>query len=254
MKYIQKNPEPKNLSVWKTKKAEEFGETSRDSETAKRIWRQFRRNVKLKREIYDSLLQEQGFICCYCQRRIHRENSETTPDPLSAPSHIEHFQPKSIEPDRILDYSNLLVSCDGKQSNLEEETEIENKSMHCGHKKDEWYDEKLIISPLDRNCENYFYYTEDGQILAVEESDRKVAAETTINRLRLDIDKLREIRKKAIEDILDNVLDPDRLNPEQIKALVRGFSQTNEKGEYSEFFGAIVYILKQYLNIIKETE
>ncbi len=48
-----------------------------------------------------------------------------------------------------------------------------------------------MVSPLEENCADFFRYTEDGQILATEELDKQNAAETTIDRLGLNIDKLK---------------------------------------------------------------
>ena len=63
-------------------------------------------NPYSKRELKQSLLEDQGYICCYCGKRI--ENDSTTP--------IEHLNPKSIYKNRTYDYTNLLASCDGGSS------------------------------------------------------------------------------------------------------------------------------------------
>ena len=40
-----------------------------------------------------SLLEEQGYICCYCMSRIDCKNSK-----------IEHFKPQSLHRDKQIDY------------------------------------------------------------------------------------------------------------------------------------------------------
>ena len=54
----------------------------------------------VKKAVKDSLIAEQGHICCYCECRITSINS-----------HIEHFCPQSEQKVDPLDYSNLACSC-----------------------------------------------------------------------------------------------------------------------------------------------
>ncbi|QSV71285.1 MAG: TIGR02646 family protein [Aphanizomenon flos-aquae KM1D3_PB] len=51
-----------------------------------------------------ALLTEQGYICCYCMRRISEDNME-----------IEHWQPQSKYPELQINYKNLLASCSGNR-------------------------------------------------------------------------------------------------------------------------------------------
>lgn len=219
MKYIKKNQPPEEFIEWKNKTNEDWQPT----------WKKFRRNP-VKRSVRESLLEEQGYICCYCEKRINQEDS-----------HIEHLKPKdtnNIYSHLTLDYNNLLASCQGEKENTS------TIPVHCGHKKDDWYDEALMVSPLDSNCADFFRYTEDGQILPTTDLDKKPAAEQTIKRLALDIDKLKRMREQAIEGILDTI---DTLSNNEIKKLINGFEKTNANGECEEFCSAIIYVLRQYL-------
>jgi len=36
---------------------------------------------------------------------------------------------------------------------------------NCGNFKGDWYDENLMVSPLDPNCASYFQYTGAGEIM-----------------------------------------------------------------------------------------
>ncbi|NES72988.1 MAG: TIGR02646 family protein, partial [Okeania sp. SIO2D1] len=74
---------------------------------------------------------------------------------------------------------------------------------HCGVKKADWYDEKLMVSPLENHCSDFFIYTGSGEILPTNVLERKKAAETTIDKLGLDIDKLNAMRREAIDGILE---------------------------------------------------
>ncbi|MGP8336867.1 MAG: retron system putative HNH endonuclease [Methanosarcinaceae archaeon] len=130
-----------------------------------------------KKEVKDSLMKEQGKICCYCECRLTDDDS-----------HIEHFNPQSNDAGVALDYTNMLCSCQGKLKTGE--------PRHCGNSKDNWFDKDRLISPLDSNCEGRFAYTADGKIRPANESDN--AAKITIEKLKLDIEILNDLRKKQL--------------------------------------------------------
>ncbi|MEH1820136.1 MAG: hypothetical protein V7L31_13820 [Nostoc sp.] len=113
--------------------------------------------------------------------------------------------------------------------------------LHCGKIKDKWYDDNLMISPLDVNCAEFFRYTDDGQILATNNSQKQLAAETTIDKVALNIDKLKNLRAKSIEPILEII---NTITEEEREDLILGFSETDYKGYYEEFCAAIIYLLK----------
>ncbi|HEY9600313.1 MAG TPA: retron system putative HNH endonuclease [Allocoleopsis sp.] len=220
MRYIKKGEQPESFVAWKHLENDDWKPT----------WNNFsddRNNPdrKPKTDVHNALLQEQGYLCCYCGRRITKETS-----------HIEHLRPRKLYPKLALEYNNLLASCQG------ESEEPPPVPIHCGHKKKDWYDEQLMVSPLAANCTEFFRYTDDGQILAVDTPNNKIAAQETIDRLDLNISKLIAMRRAAIEDILDFI---DALTDEDIEKLIQGFEQVDVDGQYEEFCFAIAFLLKQ---------
>ena len=173
-----------------------------------------------KKEVKKSLMKEQGYICCYCERRLTGEDS-----------HIEHFNPQSNDTDATLDYTNMLCSC---QDQLEQ-----GEPRHCGHSKADWFDENLLISPLDPDCERCFAYTADGKIQPADKCDN-AATTVTIEKLRLDIEKLNDSRKKAIEPFLDEDLD----GADFLK-FVNGYLKKNSDDTFNEFWTTIDYLFVQ---------
>lgn len=217
MKFIDKKDPPPKFVDWKNQANENWQPN----------WSKLANPEK--KEVRTSLLKEQGYICCYCGRRID-----------SRDSHIEHFKPRNLYPDLQLDYDNLIASCNkDKDPNIPPPVPV-----HCGHKKDKWYEKKLMVSPLIDNCTEFFRYTEDGQILATESSDKQDAAAKTIEKLDLNISKLQKMRQAAIAGILDG-LDID--NVEDIQKLITAFEKPNTEGKYDEFCFAIVYVLNQLI-------
>ncbi len=215
MKYIKKGEEPESFKTWKA--------VARSTPN----WGYSYLQNPQKKELHEALLQEQGYICCYCGMRITRESS-----------HIEHLKPQSAtDPDLTLEYANLLASCQRERE--------PNKPTHCGVAKDVWYDEALIVSPLQLYCADFFIYSDDGQILATDVLEKNAAATETIKRLCLDISKLNAMREEVIKNLLADI-DVFTLTDEEKQKLLHGFEQPNANGKYEEFCGAIAYILNQY--------
>jgi uncharacterized protein (TIGR02646 family) len=206
MKYIAKGPQPQALSEWKASGNDNWHPTydNLDSDT--------------KSALKEALMAEQGYLCCYCESRVTLDDS-----------HIEHFRPQSDESVDPLDFSNMLCSC-----------QSQGKTLHCGHRKGDWFDGELLISPLDPSCESRFSFAYDGHIMPASEDD--VAAKETIERLGLDIGNLVESRAKAIEPFLD-----DALTEEDLKGFVSGYLQKDSRGAYGAFWTSIRYLFGGYV-------
>ncbi|WP_071188519.1 retron system putative HNH endonuclease [Trichormus sp. NMC-1] len=250
MKYIEKGEEPEIFTNWKAQENDDW----------KPYWNTKDTNFQApeKPVVHDALLIEQGYICCYCGMRIFRTRGlrfNSVPIRFwiflfdsnclagilflskSPTSHIEHLRPRSRYPDLALEYTNFMASCQGED---EEEPSI---PVHCGHKKKEWYDENLMVSPLEPNCADFFKYPASGEILPTDDLDKKNVAETTIQHLALDINKLRNLRKAAIDAALFNL---EYLSEEEIQQLTLGYELPDSNGQYTPFCSAIIYVLKSY--------
>ncbi len=65
MKYIQKGLEPQELTDWKALSNDDW-QPEYDS---------MRSSLKIK--VKKSLMQDQSYLCCYCERRLTNEDSHT---------------------------------------------------------------------------------------------------------------------------------------------------------------------------------
>ncbi|MEO5339622.1 MAG: TIGR02646 family protein [Magnetococcus sp. MYC-9] len=172
MKHIDKADEPAPFADWKRQNIPlgmGYGELHGD----------------VKNGLHAALMREQGWICCYCERRI-----------TQADSHIEHFCPQRGDdacPKQDLDYRNLLCSCQLPHAPVPKEP------RHCGVLKGQWFSSALI-SPMDVDCEGRFRFAADGSVYPAD-NDRD--AKMTIERLGLDIDKLRKLRASALQALED---------------------------------------------------
>ena len=172
----------------------------------------------VKRAVKAALMAEQGYICCYCERRL-----------LDEDSHIEHFQPQHDPAVDDLSFSNLLCSC---QKQIKK-----GEPRHCGNLKGDWFDAALMVSPLEPGCEERFAYTGDGQIKSADSYDD--GADETIRRLGLNITKLHALRRSAIEPFLD-----DSLSVDDMQAFVTGYLQKDDDGYLSPFWSTIRYLFQ----------
>lgn len=211
MKYIVKQQEPQSFADWKALANVNWhpAYASLDGDTRKAV--------------KDALMTEQGYLCCYCERRL-------TPDD----SHIEHFRPQSDQSVNPLDFSNMLCSCQNRLS--------KGEPRHCGHLKGDRGNDECLISPLDPLCEARFSFTGDGHINSADTSD--TGAIETIKRLGLDIPKLTALRAKVIEPFLE-----DGLAGNEIKQFVSGYLQKDSQGAYGEFWTTIQYLFGDYVPV-----
>ena len=217
MKSIQKNEEPREIVAWKRKFKNVHGREAQYDDIA--------HDPEHKNVLKESLIEEQGSVCCYCCKRIESGNS-----------HIEHFRPKGdpAYAELSLEYDNLLASCQG----------YHNEKENCGHRKGNEFDEKLMISPLEKDCEDYFKFSSRGKIMAVDGNDR---ARYTIELLELDSPQLNAARQMAMwasgamEDITE----------EECRELLERFLEKDEHGRYGGFCDAIVYQLKKRLTYLE---
>lgn len=215
MKRIYKNDEPQEILQWKSKFKNKNGRVPRYSDLNEV------ENLPHKIFLKNSLISEQGHICCYCCKPIDTKNS-----------HIEHIRPKERDEYRAisLEYENLLASCQG----------YHDREENCGHSKDNAFNEKLFVSPLEENCESLFEFSDRGKIKAADGNER---AAYTIEILNLDTEQLNAARTEAMW--VSGAM--DELTEDECQRLLDKFQSVDERGRYVGFSDAIVYQLKKQL-------
>ena len=130
-------------------------------------------------KIKEQMLKEQGYLCGYTMRRL---NAVTE-------CHLEHIEPQNASP-RDLDYANMLACfpSDGGDTKPGYGAPIKGGvAVNSGN----------FVSPIHPQVEKHFHYTWKGEIAARNPLD--VAAANTIKLLKLDDEKLADMRKVAIE-------------------------------------------------------
>ncbi|GHU56568.1 hypothetical protein FACS189411_07540 [Bacteroidia bacterium] len=193
--------------------------------------------LSAKQDLRENLLNEQGYICCYCTKRIPEKIDAD--GNISDDMKIEHYQCQTQHPELQLSYSNLLGACmgnKGKPQNLQT----------CDTRKGN--NTTLTISPLNiQNCESLFKYSANGEISSVNN-------DTEINRqlkevLNLNMQTLKDNRKQVYLEVQRRVEIASQGKSKNLKK--RYFEQERNKwlnkidGKYKEFCMVAVYYLNK---------
>lgn len=101
---------PESFTNWLEDNENQIENRLADSSiTGDDIWKFFKDDPTSDyNELKRILVEDQGFICCYCGQRI--ENNHHTS--------IEHLKPKSKYKEQTLDFDNLFASCEGGSNDI----------------------------------------------------------------------------------------------------------------------------------------
>lgn len=140
-------------------------------------------------ELVNSLLEEQGYVCAYCMRRIPCKDrlyrKDGTTYVLTDEDHrVEHMQSRENHEDKKLDYSNMVICCPGHIGNED----------HCDRLKGS---RDISFSPFDSSFIETLSYKTDGEIVSSNEQYNKEINEV----LNLNTKILKENRKSTWEAV-----------------------------------------------------
>ena len=140
-------------------------------------------------ELVDALLEEQGYICAYCMRRIPHKDRLYKKDGINyvltdEDHRVEHIQSRENHDDKKLDYSNMVICCPGHIGSEE----------HCDRLKGS---KDISFTPLDANFIATLSYKMDGEIVSSNEQYNKEINEV----LNLNTPILKENRKNTWEAV-----------------------------------------------------
>ena len=136
-------------------------------------------NYAEKDDLRESLVGEQGAICCYCMQRIEADSTGMK---------IEHWACQERHADRCLDYGNLLGACRGGHGNP-------RRLQHCDTRKanDPLSRNPAVAPPVDRDVR----YLADGSI----GSDEAAFDEELNEVLNLNLVRLKNNRKAVLDGL-----------------------------------------------------
>lgn len=227
MRQIKKNPEPDHFIKWKSDFSVKRGRKATYEELT---------GTEAYLRLKESLLKEQGYICCYCEKHIGRHRYLTDCEnfmPRHPDSRTLSVRECEICRDAQLTYSNLFVSCKGENA---------YSADHCNHKKDNWFSFHSCIFPTDSRINTIFGFRLDGRIFVIDPIGQEMARHLNLNSYVLE-----EQRKAALDTVLEfEFQDEDLLTDrEYVEMLIEEYNSMQE-GKYAEFCSMITYCLHEY--------
>lgn len=185
-----------------------------------------------KTELRRSLLEEQGYLCAYCMKRIRQENKVK----------IEHYEARNKENE--LDYQNLLAVCDGNETLIAGGNKVNPKRFTCDTMKKE---RRLHINPQSRSDMGTIYYDNQGKIYSSNNDYQK------------DLDKILNLndpsgylianRKAALNALIHKLqgLKPGQEARPLLQKLEKYCFSKNTLGEYPEYAGILRWYVKRQI-------
>lgn len=181
-----------------------------------------------KKDLIRSLNKEHKGVCAYCNQKLK--------DNIKVEHHCEQSicNGESEYQDRRIDYSNLLLVCDGNQGSREQ---------HCDSKKSEFSRSQglpIDLNPLTQQHVDQIAYTKSGVIKSSNEQHN-----LELNKiLNLNQRTLKSLRSKKIQNLL-KLIDFEKNNFKKFKAVVEGELRSNIY--LSNFPGVSAYYYKKYI-------
>ena len=206
MRSIRKNEEPRSLITYRRTPGADFKGLN-------------------KSDIKESLLKEQGHLCCYCMRRIQSTNMK-----------VEHWKSQESYPELQLDYGNMLAACMGNEGTAP-------KGQTCDTRK---ADSALLYNPANpaHDVESRIAFTGTGRIFAPDDDlfDEQLNEVLNLNEAHL-VDNRSDV-VEAVHELLD--VKAGRRNKRQIQRLLHNVQARDKDGCFREYSGVAVFFLKKY--------
>ncbi len=223
LKRIHKTKEPSSLTQYRSS-------INKENFTDSNIYEDFKHKTQDGCEANEALnlrrqlLEEQGYICCYCMQRINCKTSK-----------IEHFKSQEKHRDSQIDYNNLFVACIGGESQKDFE-------QHCDTKK---ANQDLNAINLLSNIENEIkYIKKDKDTIEISSDNPEIQSDIEI--LNLNLKVLQKNRKEALENAISK-LKTKNFKAQEIKELISKY-KNKHNGKFEPFCEMLVYFLNKKLS------
>lgn len=222
MKQIEKGKEPKSLEKHRAAKGDFDG--------------------LAKGKLRELLLVEQGYICCYCMKRIPQKLKLEEIEKHYPNCKIEHVlsQAEDKHPDLQLNYQNMLLACNGNHG---QPKQVQTCDTFKG-------EEDFHFNPAGRlNIEDFIKYKADGEIY----SDNELLNNELVKVLNLntfDLKRIREGRYKFYKELIERE-GKNRQGKEIKKRFFELEKQrllTTQEGKFDEYCMVGVYLFNKKLS------
>ena len=235
MKFIVKGQQPKALIAIHKDQTKTYKNDVCDNLTTTP-------KITVKSDTLESLIKDQGYICCYCMQKIYT-NGLTSASPLYPT--IEHYIAQHTQESKNknldTDYKNMLATCHGN-----DKKDPENK--HCDSNRGG--KEFKYLNPLDKSCETVLGYGDDGSIICLDDTHRTDIERDIEEVLNLNFQKIKDNRKSVINGVkkakkfCKNKL-KDKWNKEEFKKEQLAKCVKSSSGEYEPYIQVNIYVLSK---------
>lgn len=183
-------------------------------------------NYPGKDDLRTALLKEQGFLCCYCTRRITA--------PTEAKMVIEHFRPYSKYEKLRLEWSNLLASCKGGEGGPKH-------LFHCDETKK---DEEITLNPTNQKDIGQLRFSSNGRV----SSENPVFQNELDEVLCLNREHLKTARASVVDSITKQIKKEFKGQPVSKSWLNRQLKKFENRtaGQFEPFAQVAIYFLKKH--------
>lgn len=218
MRYIRKGSEPESLTQYKMESNAYFDGYDR------------------KDDVRARLMEEQGFLCAYCMRRIKNISDVK----------IEHIVPQSSlkeNPRKALDYRIMVGVCYGNEKKGRGKNCL-TCDAHRGNK-------DIEVTPLDENIIRQIKYDSDNGYI---ESDDSAINESLDKILNLNYDGpdayLPQNRKAALEackNKLSSMQKKGLWTRRNLERILQMYESADEEGKLIPYSGIAIWYIKKRL-------
>lgn len=207
-------------------------------------WRHYRKTQGVAYaaipKLRESLLEEQGYLCAYCLRRIPATDKNSQEN-----SRIDHFYPQTLAednnmPEKILDYDNLVICCPGAISSATE-------NFHCDKSKKE---SELTFSLFREDfIDSLKYKSFDGTISSTNTDwDKEINIYLNLNNALL-----KSNRKETLSAVIENLktdFPGKSAKKNYLVKLLSEWESRNNENQFRPYCGIVIHFLKKRLQSI----
>jgi len=178
-------------------------------------------DLKTKKEIRETLVLDQHFLCCYCMGRIEGKPDDTK---------IEHHEPQSLFLDLIFEFSNLLAACNS-----------EGKYCHCDSSKG---NTRISKNPAVDNVEALIGYDSQGKIFTSDPVFKK-DIEETLNLNHMILVNRRKYALSSIQATINQKFPGSTPNKYQVQKYIILWSKPDSNGKLPKYCQVVIYYLQK---------
>jgi uncharacterized protein (TIGR02646 family) len=175
-----------------------------------------------KDDLRHALLHEQGYICCYCMRKIDIRNMI-----------IEHFKSQFGFEDLALNFDNMLASCTGGEN---------GNVQHCDETKSH---NLLTINPMDKVQMAKIKFDGAGRVFLDDENLTKDELEGILNLNNQNLLKERKVILDALTKQIQTKFGTKTATKPFIQSQLNKWSSRN--GKFKPMCQVAVYYLQKKL-------